>query len=88
MLRKQPPGIWRGNTLHPSQTAIVTLLLVIISAWVAGRQSTRATHRRPLSIGTATWSVRTADARQAIPDQWLSLHWGGQKKEQMTPVSY
>jgi hypothetical protein len=47
MLRKQPPGIWRGNTLHPSQTAIVTLLLVIISVWVAeGRARGRRTADR------------------------------------------
>jgi len=72
MLRKQPPGVWR-HYFVPTQTAIIAPSLVIIRAWVAGRPRTRATHSRPLSIGTATWTVRTADVRQAVPDQWLSL---------------
>jgi len=61
--------------LHQVRRTIVAPSLVVISARVAGRPRTRATHRRELSIGTATWSVRTADARQAVPDQWLSLNW-------------
>ena len=35
----------------------------------------RGQHTRELSIGTATWTVHTAEARQAVPDQWLSLKW-------------
>jgi hypothetical protein len=61
--------------LHQVRRTIVAPSLVVISARVAGRPRTRATHRRELSIGTATWIVRTADARQAVPDQWLSLNW-------------
>jgi hypothetical protein len=71
-----------------SQTAIVAQSLVVISAWVAGSLRTRATHCRPLSIGTATWAIRTVDTRQAVPDQWLSLNWAERIRNKELPFHY
>jgi hypothetical protein len=65
--------------LHQVRRTIVAPPLAVINARVAGRLRTRATHCRELSIGTATRTDRTADARQAVPDQWLSLNWVGKR---------
>ena len=86
MLRKTTTRRLAGY-FAPSQTAIVAPSLVVISAWVAGSLRTRATHCKPLSIGTATWAIRTVNARQAVPDQWLSFGLNGENKEQGTSVS-
>jgi hypothetical protein len=86
MLRKTTTRRLAGTTLHQVRR-IVAPSLVVISAWVAGSLRTRATHCRPLSIGTATCAIRTMNARQAVPDQWLSFELIGENKEQGTSVS-